>query len=1026
MTQGGGWLASSGLDEPIVCPTLIGRDRQFQALCELAAEAARGHGHIVLVAGEAGVGKSRLAGELAVVLQRERWTVRLGNCFERDRGVPYAPVADLLRQLVGSPPAPDLLEQLGDRVVDLARILPELGRWLEPDLAATRLDAEQDRRRLFQVVGDTLAEPASREPVLLIVEDVHWADDASLDLLQGFARTLSVRRAFLLLTYRSDEAFANSNHALGQLRENLARARLARELDLAPLEGPDVDAMLRAILGLDRSPRREFLEMVSAHTEGNPFFVEELVRTLIADGQLIRSGGTWSRAAPSAELRLPRTVLIAVQRQSEALSDAARRILEIAAVVGQRFDFDFVCALLGVDEADFLASIKELIGAGLLIEVSAEQLAFRHALTRQAILSQLLARERRAMHRSVAEAIEETYPAEREAHLADLAEHYYAAGLWAEAFECARRAGEGALHLYAPGVAVEQFNRALESAEHLGLAADPDLLQGRGRAREAQGDFDGARADYTAALAAVANPAKRCEALLDLGALWASRDYAQAGQWFEQALDAARLADDLRLLARSLNRLGNWLVNIGRTAEGLELHRQALALLEPEGDLAGIAETVDLLGMGLGLHGDPFASIEPLGRAVQHFRALGDRQGEISSLATLASLGSPETAETSAAALRGLEETLRDGSEALRLARHSGSPSSEAYVHLALGAGLVGFGELGEALEHGDAARGIAVEIQHEQWQLGALCVLGEAYVAALAAEQAIEVLDEAFALARHLQSAWWTGISASYLGLAYLLTGNPPRARATLRAAWPREHTPSNAAERRVARVWGELALAEREPRVAQEIATGLLESTPGGSRGQGIPWVHRLAGEAQQALGQLDEALVSLELACLGAVARQQRPALWQVQRALARLHLARHAPEAAYANIEAARSCVETVAASFANEELARQFESRALATLPRVPALVARRVRRSSQAGSAHASAKSLSRWRSAARTAKLPRRSSSASERSRHTSPTSSTSWASTRGARSPRGWPSSRVRSPDDTKLRTAPVAIPY
>ena len=265
-------------------------------------------------------------------------------------------------------------------------------------------------------------------------------------------------------------------------------------------------------------------------------------------------------------------------------------------------------------------------------------------------------------------------------------------------------------------------------------------------------------------------------------------------------------------MARSLNRLGNWLVNIGRTGEGLELHRQALPLVEAEKDPAGVAETVDLLGVALGIHGDVVAAVEQLGRAVKDFGVLGDVRGLASSLSSFATFGAPLSAETSAAALRTLEETRRDGREALRLARQSASPPAEAFAHVALAQALNGFGALGDALEHGLAARHIADEIEHQQWQAGALCVLGESYVFALAPEDAIGLLTSGFALARQLRSGWWTGIAASYLALAYLLVGDNARARATLQAAWPREHVPANASERRVAWAWAELALADRD----------------------------------------------------------------------------------------------------------------------------------------------------------------------------------------------------------------------
>ena len=166
------------------------------------------------------------------------------------------------------------------------------------------------------------------------------------------------------------------------------------------------------------------------------------------------------------------------------------------------------------------------------------------------------------------------------------------------------------LALYAPGAAVAHFTRAIEAAGRLNMSVEPGLVRARGRAREALGDFLGAQADYELALASGRDPATVWQALIDLGSLWAGRDYQQAGHWFERALESARSTGDQRQVARSLNRLGNWLVNIGRTAEGLELHRQALSLLEAEMDQAGVAETVDLLAMALAMDGDVVAGAQ--------------------------------------------------------------------------------------------------------------------------------------------------------------------------------------------------------------------------------------------------------------------------------------------------------------------------------------------------------------------------------------------------------------------------------
>ncbi len=925
------------MTEPGICPILLGRDRQLDVFRQTAADVAAGHGQAMSLAGDAGIGKSRLVRELAARLEQDGWVVLQGNCFERDQALPYGPVAELLRHAFGGAPPSAVVEQLGARAADLARVLPELTRLLSVDREPVRTDPEQDRWRLFQSVIEVLGEAASHAPALLIVEDVHWADDASLDLLHSFARTLARRRVLLLLTYRSDEV----HRPLGQLLEGLERERLIHEVRLPPLEPVEVDGMLQATLGLSRSPRRDFLEQVNSLTEGNPFFVEELVRTLIADGQLIRSGGTWTWGAAVGDLGVPRTVLAAVQRRSAQLTDQAHQVLEAAAVVGQRFEFALLSTLLGLDETHLLASLKELIGAGLVIEVSAEQLAFRHALTREAILSQLLARERRLLHQRVAETMERAYAQDRETHLADFAQHYHAAGLWARALEDGWRAGEQALALYSPGAAGEHFTHALEASAELHVPAEAGLLRARGQAREALGDFAGALADYEQALASSSDAATEWQALYDLGALWASRSYEHAGRWYERCLESARLAGDQHRVARSLNRLGNWLVNTGRTGDGFELHRQALSLFEAEGDPSGVAETVDLLGIALAVHGDVVAAVEQFGRAVKDFGALADVRGQASSLASYATFGAPLMAETSAAALRTLEETRRDGREALRLARQSASPPAEAYAHITLAKTLSGFGELGDALEHGRAAQRIADEIEHQQWQTGALCVLGESYVFALAPEHAIGVLTTGLALAREVRSGWWTGIAASYLALAYLLAGDNARARATLQAAWPREHAPANASERRVAWAWAELALADRDAEQALVMSQRLLDSAPGGTRGQGVPWLHKLAGEAQFALGHLEEAVATLELARSGARERRQTPALWQIHSALARLHLARRVPEAAHAERTQANALIESMAATLPEPELRAQFVQRALATLPREPASAARR-------------------------------------------------------------------------------------
>ena len=194
-----------------------------------------------------------------------------------------------------------------------------------------------------------------------------------------------------------------------------------------PLAEAEVDAMLGAIFQLDRPVRADFLKRIAALTEGNPFFVEEVLSSLIKAGDVFFSGGHWDRR-PVSELRIPRTIHDAVRHRAAQLSAEARDLLALAAVAGRRFEFTVLQTLTGHTEDTLLRLIKELVAAQLLVEESAERFAFRHALTREAIFSQLLARERRLLHQRIADCLEELHRDDLDARVEDLAHHFFEAG----------------------------------------------------------------------------------------------------------------------------------------------------------------------------------------------------------------------------------------------------------------------------------------------------------------------------------------------------------------------------------------------------------------------------------------------------------------------------------------------------------------------------------------------------------------------------------------------------------------------
>ena len=919
------------LTTPLVCPRLIGRTTELAALHRLLEQAHSGQGYVALIGGEAGIGKSRLVAETLAEASRQGFLVLQGSCFPTDRSCPYAPLLDLLRSLLVTATRARILAELGPLAAAFFPLLPDL---LPPpaELAPLPpLDAEQEKRRLFTALTRVFTGQARTHPVLLVVEDLHWCDDTSLEFLHYLARRCLAHPLILLLTYRSDEV----HPGLSQLLAQLDRERLVREYVLKRLSSVEVEAMLLAIFAEQRVVPGELREMLYTLTDGNPFFLEEVLKSLLTSGGITFTDSGWVRLLPSSSpdrhLSIPRSVQDAVSQRTRHLSAKAKQLLTLAAVAGRRFDVDVLQRLLHCTEPLIVELLREVMAAQLVVEESADQFSFRHALTRQAIYAGLLARQRRALHRRVANVIEQlfTSPAVLDAHLADLAYHCFQGEDWEKAREYGQRAGEKALTFSAPRAAVEHLTRAVKAATHL---ADPplaSLYRARGQAYEILGDFERARTDYEQALI-LAQEAHdgflEWQGLSDLGFLWASRDYSQAGRWFRRALELAQALSDPRLQASSLNRLGNWLVNTGQAEEGMQAHRQALQMFEAQQDIRGMAETFDLLGTANGIAGDLVTAAQRYGQAIELFRAAGDISSLTSSLSMHAAYSTPVLSETTFSPLRTRDDCVQEVAEALRLARQSDSQAALAFAEEIMGLVLSPFGEFGTALVHLHESRRIASEIGHQQWIAGAYCHLGNTYVLMLEPTLARDALETALALARELGSAWWTTLSTTYLARAHLLKHELGQAEAALAAVLPREQRPRDLGERLLRLAWGDLALAQGQPDMALQIAQDLLETVPGVANApdrQPIPWLLKLQGEALLALGRFDDAIPVLEEAKRGALQRHERSRLWYLHGILGRAYHQAKQEEQALREFIAARNAIASLAATIDEPALRQQF-------------------------------------------------------------------------------------------------------
>ncbi|MBV9230363.1 MAG: tetratricopeptide repeat protein, partial [Chloroflexi bacterium] len=835
----------------------------------------------------------------------------------------------------------------------LSRLLPELAL-LFPDLATLptppTMEPEEEKRRLFAAVTHFVTEQAARSPLLLEVEDLHWCDDLSLDLLLHLARRCRQVQLLLLVTYRSDEL----QPVLRQWLAMLDREHLAQEMVLERLSRTEVAAMLASMLKTQQGADADLLDTLYTRSEGNPFFVEELLKSLMTTGGLVRVDGTWKRTGAHAPV--PRSVQEAVQQRTMYLSADAKRLVTLAAVAGRRFNITLLHEMMRCDEGQFLALLKEVMAAQLVVEEAVDQFAFRHALTQQAISAELLLLERQALHRSLTETIERlstSSPAVRERFLEDLAYHSFEAGMWGQALTYQLEAGEKALSLYAQQAAIEHFTRAEDAARHLSQIPPLRLYLARGQALETLGDFERARSDYEQALKTARDVQDRSmewQSMIAIGFLWTGHDYERAGTWFRQALALSEQLADPILHAHSLNRFGNWLMNTGRYQEALEVHRQALRLLEAQADKVGMADTLELIaGVSLFMGDTSGATKEFFDRAIELFRSLGDRQKLSFNLAVRARNSGSEMIDSNFSALLTQDEGTQDAEEALRLARQANSPSGQAFAEMAAAWAQSSFGAFGSALAHAREALRIATSIEHQEWATGANGGLGQLYLLMLEPDRAVTSLEIGVAGAQQLGSMIWIGYLAPYLALAYMMRREFPRAAATLETIILRDQEPKNLFERRAARVWGELALAQGEATRALAIAEQLLTSVPGDARPQPIPHLLALKGEALLALQRLEEAAEALEQAKMGAQLRQAPSLLWRIQRSLGRAYQLLQRPERAQQEFTAARHVIQELATTIDESSLREQFLHTALDLVPQEKPLPPREAARQAFGG-----------------------------------------------------------------------------
>jgi class 3 adenylate cyclase/tetratricopeptide (TPR) repeat protein len=690
----------------------VGRDRELEHLAQALERAGAGHGQAVAVVGEAGVGKSRLVWELTRSHRTHGWLVLEGGSVSYGKATPYLPVIELLKAYCRIQERDDpraIRERVAGKILMLDRTLEPL---LTPllalldvpvdDAAWHALDPPQRRQRTLEAVKRLLLWESQVQPLLVLCEDLHWIDAETQALLDSLMESLPTARVLLLVSYRPEY-----QHAWGGKSYYL-------QLRIDPLPPASAEELLNALLGED--PTLERLKRVLiARTEGNPFFLEESVRTLVETQVLAGEGGAYRMMKAPELWQIPATAQAILAARIDRLAPEDKRLLQAASVIGKDVPFALLQTIADVPEESLGQGLTRLQAAEFLYETSRFpdlEYTFKHALTHDVAYQSLLHERRRGLHARIVGALETLFPGRLDEQVDQLAHHASEAQAWEKAARYCRWAGERAAGRSAHREAVLHFERALTALRH--LPEDHERLQ--------------STIDLRFALRT---------ALLPLGY---SRRIAEC---LREAEPLAVALGDQRRLGRLRAYMTNYFYMAGDQVRALELGHEALAIAERLGDQPLRVETHYRLGQIYYTLGDYPRAVEVLERSVESVP--GEQVHERFDLPALPAVIA-RTWLVQALAERGeFGDAMRRADEAVRLAEAADHPYTLAFAYWGAGGVLLSRGDIERATAMLERGLGVCETWSIALWRPRFASSLGLAYARGQRASEGVRLLEDAF-----------------------------------------------------------------------------------------------------------------------------------------------------------------------------------------------------------------------------------------------------------------------------------------
>ena len=812
----------------------VGRQTELAALHQALERAGVGHGQVVALLGEAGVGKSRLVYEVVHSHRTQGWLVLESASVSYGKATPYFPVLDLLKRYVQVEDRDDtrtIRARVTGQVLTLDTALQEtipallalLDALLEESPFLT-LDPPQRRRRTLDGLKRVLLRESQVQPLLLVFEDLHWIDSETQALLDSLVESLPTARLLLLVNYRPEY-----QHGWGS-------KTYYTQLRLDPLPPVSAHELLHALLGDD--PRLAPLtQLLIARTEGNPFFLEESVRTLVETGVLLGTRGAYRLVQPVERLQVPATVQTILAARIDRLPPEEKRLLQTAAVLGMEVPLPLLQAIAELPEETLQRSLTHLQAAEFLYETRLfpeHAYTFKHALTHEVAYRSLLQERRRALHARIVEALE-TLASERLAdHVERLADHAVRGEVWDKALLYCWQAGAKAMERSASREAVGCYEQALTAIAHL-----PEQRDLREQAIDLRFDLRNAR--------------------LVLEQLEHIRRDLHAAETLAEALD------DQRRLGRVSVYMAHYFLNVGQYTQAIASGQRALALTAASGESGTPIQANNYLGIVYDRQGDYRQAMAAFRRAMAVLE--GERRYERLGEPVLPAVHSRTQLSLCLAEVGAFAEGMAIGEEGLHIAEAVQHPASLVVAYRSVGVLYLRRGDLHQALPVLERAAGLCEEADLPFYFSLLAPALGAAYVLCGRVDEAVRLLERVIEQTTSSGRLGGQARLLSTLGEAYLRAGRLEEASSLASRALELARTHQERGyEPYALRLLGDIAAhcdppqvdeAEAHYRQAQALADELGMRPLVAHCHLGLDMLHVKTGQQQQARTELSTAI-------------------------------------------------------------------------------------------------------------------------------------------------------------------------